>query len=191
MRRIALLVAAFGLFGCASVNFSMLNPGAKEFHPKAIAVLPATVGEHEAARDVIDVVVSKSLAGRGWFENVVDASTLKAQAESAPDLANDLSTYIQKVNTLGISDSALAGKLHGSLKADALFLTYVTAWGYGRTEGSKVGRVGLGIKLVDASTGTVMWKANHELVEDYWIFKPKLDGMAEELLDLLLKEMPH
>jgi TolB-like protein len=135
--------------------------------------------------------VSKNLAKKGWFENVVDASSIKTRVTSSAEMSNDLSTYLQKVNSLGVSDPALSAKLRASTKADALFLTYVTAWSYGRQEGSKVARVGLGIRLVDASTGTIMWKANHELVEDYWMFRPKLDDLAEELLAFLLEEMPH
>ena len=191
MTRIIILMVVLGFSGCANVNFSMLGPGAKDFHPKTIAVLPPTVGEREAARGMVDAIVSKGLAKRGWFENVVDAATINAQVENSPDVASDLTAYIERINTLGVSDPTLAAKLRDTLKADALFLTYVTAWDYGRVEGSKVGRVGLGVKLVDASTGTVIWKANHDKVEDYWFFKPKLGKMAEELLDMLLKEMPH
>jgi hypothetical protein len=54
-----------------------------------------------------------------------------------------------------------------------------------------VARVGLGVKLVDASKGTVIWKANHELVEEYTLFRPKLNKMTDELLAMLFKEMPH
>ena len=186
---IALLFITFN--GCSGLNFSQLSPDAKNFHPKTIAVLPATVGEYEASRDVIDGVVSKKLTKSGWFTNVTDAQTIKTQLTSSPELSADVQAYIQKMNTLGISDSVLAGKLRESLKANALFMTYVTSWGYGRLDGNKIGRVGLGVKLIDASKGTVIWKANHELITEYTFFAPKLPKMAEEVLAVLLKEMPH
>ncbi len=191
MRRVALFLTLLGFFGCTTVNFSLVNPAAKDFHPRTVASLPPTVGEYEAARDVVDVVIAKGLIEKGQFENVLDAATIKTMMESSPELINDVSTYIQRVNTLGVSDKALASRLRDALKTDAFFLTYVTAWGYGRMEGSKVGRVGLGVKLVDPSTGTIMWKANHDMVKDYWFFKPKLNDMAGEVLAILLKEMPH
>ncbi|MFQ5779808.1 MAG: hypothetical protein ACE5HN_03365, partial [Nitrospiria bacterium] len=85
----------------------------------------------------------------------------------------------------------LDARLRNTVNADAFFLTYVTSWGYGTMEGEKVGRVGLGVKLVDASKGAVIWKANHELIEGYWLLKPKLNGIADDVLDLLIDEMPH
>ncbi|MFQ5580872.1 MAG: hypothetical protein ACE5FZ_09685 [Nitrospiria bacterium] len=179
------------IVGCGGLNFSQISPEARNFHPKTIAILPATVGQYESARDVVDVAASKNLANRGWFDNVIDVTSIKAQTSRTPELANDLSAYIQRINTLGISDSEMAKRLHNRLKADALFLTYITSWGYGRMEGNKVGRVGLGLKLVDASKGTIIWKANHELTEDYLLFKPKLDNIADDVLEVLLDEMPH
>jgi len=191
MKKTLLLLVLTFLAGCGGLNFSQISPEAQNFHPRTIAVLPATVGQYESARDIVDVAVSKNLANRGWFDNVVDVTTIKTQTSNAPELATDLAAYIQRINTLGVSDSELAGRLHNKLKADALFLTYITSWGYGRMEGSKVGRVGLGLKLVDASKGTIIWKANHELTEDYLLFKPKLNHIANDVLEILLDEMPH
>ena len=190
MKKFIALIICF-LTGCSSINYSQLSPDSKSFHPKTIAVLPATIGEHESARDVIDLAVSMKLVRTKWFANVVDAGSVKTQVTQSSEISDDLGKYIQQLNTLGVSDPALSGKLKEGLNADALFLTYVTSWGYGRSDGNKVARVGLGVKLVDASKGTVIWKANHELVEEYTIFKPKLNNMTDELLTMLLKEMPH
>ncbi len=186
---LALLI--FGVSGCASLNFSQTSPEAKDFHPRKLAVLPATVGAYEAGRDAVDMVASSRLAKTGWLAQVTDALTVKGRMISEPELSNDVTEYIQKMNTAGVSDAALAGKLKTGLDADALFLTYVTAWEYGRMEGSKVAKVGIGVRLVDANTGAIVWKANHERVEKYWVSKPALDKILERLMDELLKEMPH
>ena len=191
MRLVLFLLVALSLASCASINFSQLGPEAKDFHPKTIAVLPATVGEHEPARDIVDTIVSQSFVKTGWYDNIADAVTIKTQLTNSPELAKNIGNYIQQLNTLGVSDPALTTKLREALQTDALFLVYVTSWGHGRLEGNKVARVGLGVRLIDASKGTVMWKANHELIEEYWVIKPTLDKMAEELMALLLKEMPH
>lgn len=188
---IVLIFAALSFTGCASINFSQLSPAAKDFHPKTIAVLPATVGEYEPARDIIDTIVSQSLAKTGWYDNIADAITIKTHVTSSPELASNIGNYIQQLTTLGVSEPALTAKLRESLHTDALFLVYVTSWGYGRLEGNKVARVGLGVKLIDASKGTVMWKANHEIIEEYTLFKPKIEDMADKLMKLLMKEMPH
>ncbi|MBI5642837.1 MAG: hypothetical protein HY954_05115 [Deltaproteobacteria bacterium] len=176
--------------GCGGINFNEVSPDAKGFSPQTIAVLPATVGEYEASRNIVDGVVSKRLAETGLFENVVDSSAIKTQLADSTDLASSMEGYIQRLNTLGISDAAVAARLKDAVHADAFFLTYVTAWGYGRQEGNKIARVGLGIKLVNSSTGAVVWKANHELTEDYMMLKPDLAKLSEKLLSKMLKEIP-
>lgn len=184
------LFTAVSLSGCGGLNFSQTSPEAKDFSPSSVAVLPATVGEHESSRSIIDEAVSKKLKETGAFEAVTDGSEVAQKLASSAEVANSMEGYIQKLNTLGISDAAASAKLGDSLQTDALFLTYVTSWGYGRQEGNKIARVGLGIRLVNASTGTVVWKANHELTEEYWMIKPDLAGLSEKLLSIMLKEIP-
>lgn len=177
--------------GCAGVNFSQVNPEAKDFHPKTIAVMPATVGEYESSRDIIDQVISSSLLKTGYFENIVDSTNVRTQIANSTELANDVSSFIQKLNTIGVADTEAVSRIKAAVNSEALFLTYVTTWGYGRSEGSKVARVGLGVKLVNATNGQLVWKANHEITEDYTIMKPNLDKMAREVMKVLIKEMPR
>lgn len=194
MRRLAsaiMFVLIAALAGCAGLNFSQLSPEAKDFHPKTIAVLPATIGEHESARDVAEAVVAKKLSESMWYEAVVDSAAVKKMITESKELGDNVQNYIQQVNTLGTSDAAQTQKLRDGLQVDALLLTSVTAWEYGRMEGNKVAKAGLGLKLVDAATGVIVWKANHELVDEYLAVKPSLDRLAEKLMKRLMKEMPH
>lgn len=191
MKRLVSIFILMGLFGCAGLNYSQISPDAGDFHPKTIAILPATVGGYEAARDVVDTVVSDNLAKSGWYDKVADTAAIKTQITNSAELAKDIEGYMHKLNTIGISDPSLSSKIRNALQADALVLTYVTSWGYGRMEGNKIARIGLGIRLVDASKGTIIWKANHELIKDYWFVKPDLNKVANELMGIFLKEMPH
>lgn len=194
MRRLAsaiMFVLIAALAGCAGLNFSQTSPEAKDFHPKTIAVLPATIGEHESARDVAEAVVAKKLSESMWYEAVVDSAAVKKMITESKELGDNVQNYIQQVNTLGTSDAALTQKLRDGLQVDALLLTSVTAWEYGRMEGNKVAKAGLGLKLVDAATGVIVWKANHELIDEYLAVKPSLDRLAEKLMKRLMKEMPH
>jgi hypothetical protein len=188
---LTLVSALLLLAGCAGIEFSQLSPEARDFHPRTIAAIPATVGEYEAARDTVDAIVYRKLVRSEWYENVLDAGSIRAKTTESKEFSDDLGSYVQKLNTLGLSDAALSVKLRETLMSDAFFLTYVTSWGYGRQEGEKIARVGLGVKLVDAAKGTVIWKANHEIVEDYVVMKPSLEKITEEVMDALMKEMPH
>lgn len=191
MKKILLILFVAVLSGCAGVNFSQVNPEAKDFHPRSIAVMPATVGEYESSRDIVEQVVSSRLLKTGYFENVVDSTSVKTQVAGSAELANDISSFIQKLNTIGVSDKEAISRIKTSVNTEAVFLTYVTSWGYGRSEGNKVARVGLGVKLVNADNGQLVWKANHEITEDYTIMKPDLNDMAEDVLEVLIKEMPR
>ncbi|MBI2413566.1 MAG: hypothetical protein HYV24_10205 [Deltaproteobacteria bacterium] len=183
------VIAAF-LTGCGGLNFSQVSPDAKDFSPSSIAVLPATVGEFESSRSTIDDLVSRKLLETGLFDEVKESATIKNQVSGSSEIASSMEGYIQRLNTLGISDAAVSSKLKDALHADAFFLAYVTSWGYGRQGGDKVARVGLGIRLINPSNGTIVWKANHELVEEYWMIKPDLGKLAEKLLSEMFEEMP-
>jgi hypothetical protein len=54
-----------------------------------------------------------------------------------------------------------------------------------------VAKVGLGIKMVDAGTGKILWKAGHHITEKYLLIKPKLNDVAKDLVKKMLAEMPH
>lgn len=185
-----LFVFASFLAGCGGLNFSQVSPDAKDFSPSSIAVLPATVGEFESSRSVIDDLASRKLLETGLFNEVKDSATIKNQVAGSSEIASSMEGYIQRLNTLGISDANVSTKLKDALHADAFFLAYVTSWGYGRQGGDKVARVGLGIRLINPSNGTIVWKANHELVEEYWMIKPDLGKLAEKLLSEMFEEMP-
>lgn len=191
MKRLYVLFLLSAITACSGINFSEVNPDAKSFHPKTIAVLPANVGEYDSSRDEIDSAISSTLVKTKWFANVIDARTIKTQIAHSSELADDLSKYFRNLNSFGISDPALTAKLKNELHADALFVSNVTSWGYGRQDGDSVGRVGLSVKLIDDSNGKIMWKAEHELVKSYTFFKPKLHDMTDDLLSMLVKNMPH
>ena len=138
-----LFCTAIAIAGCGGINYSQLSPEADNFHPTSIAIFPATVGEHEAARGIVETVLSKKMVEGDLFENVVDSMTIKTRLKSSTVFANDMQAYIQKLNALGVSDPTIVAQLQDTLKTDAFFLTYITSWGYGRLEGNKVAKVEL------------------------------------------------
>lgn len=192
MRKFVLLLClAILSSGCAGVNYSSVHPEARDFHPQAIGILPVIAGDHLSAADVADKTVSESVAKTGWFPQVVDAGSTRSQLAASQDLSAQATAYIQKLTTLGISDKDLAGKIAETMKVDALLLASVTSWGYGRLEGNKIGKVGLALQLISAKSGVVLWKASHEKTQKYWVIKPDLGELALEVMEQLLKEIPH
>jgi len=182
MNRKSVFITIFliSLSGCSGLDFSHVGPDAENFHPKRIAVLPETVGMHESARGIVNIAVSKVLAKKGWYEGVVNGETIKTKTMTSPELEKEIALFVAQVHSQGVSDPDRAAKLAEVLHADDFFLTDVTAWEYSREAGGKICRVGLAVKLIDAANGAVIWKAKHELVKDYWVFKPKINDVADK-----------
>jgi TolB-like protein len=66
----------------------------------------------------------------------------------------------------------------------------VNSWEYVRKEGDNVGRVGLSLRLIDAATGTTVWKSRHERSDSYMFIKPSLKDIAKELAGEMINYMP-
>ena len=90
----------------------------------------------------------------------------------------------------GQSDKDSALKLGKAMNVDSFLVVRVNSWEYMRKEGDNVGRVGLSIRLVDATTGTTVWKARHERSSSYMFYRPNLKDIAKELAAEMIKAMP-
>jgi hypothetical protein len=84
----------------------------------------------------------------------------------------------------------MANKLGQLVQADALVVPKVNHWEYGRAEGDSFGKVGFGLRLIDATTGTIVWKGRHDKVKTYMVFKPSLKDIAEDLSEYMVKYLP-
>jgi hypothetical protein len=165
------------------------GPSAGTFKPKTIAVLPSMVGGYEGAREASQQVLASALGKTRRYETVISPDQVNAAfvAKEASDL---LAAYYSKLDTTGQSDPGMAGKLGQLVQADALLIPKVNHWEYGRAEGDSFGKVGFGLRLVDASNGALIWKARHDKVKTYMVFKPALKDIAEDLAETLVKYMP-
>jgi TolB-like protein len=90
----------------------------------------------------------------------------------------------------GQSDKDSAVKLGKALNVDSFLVVRVNSWEYVRKEGDNVGRVGLSLRLVDATTGTTVWKARHERSSSYMFYRPNLKDVAKELAAEMINAMP-
>ncbi len=179
------------LIGCGSIRYCWVAQGTGNFHPKRIGVLPVYVGPFEEARGIIDQVIAGVLIEKGWFTDVVAPDTVKGQMQSNDDLRKYVSGYIAKLRTVNFSDPDLSRKIGEGYHVDAFLVVNLEHWDYTVEREDKIARVGLGLKLVEAETGKITWKACHSIAEGYWLFKPDLPDVAKDVAKKMLNYMPH
>jgi hypothetical protein len=191
LTRSFLVLSVMILFGCGGIRYSQVAPNAKDFHPKKIGVLSVDVGAFEEARDVIDKIIAGVLVNTGWFSDVVTSETINNRMRSDDELLKTVSDYIAKLKTVNFSDADLSTKIGEAYDIDAFLIVNVDYWHYTVEGNDKVAKVGLGLKLVEAVTGDIIWKAGHHESEDYWFIKPALPDVADGLVNDMLDHMPH
>ena len=186
-----ILLFVLSLMACGGLRYSQLDTDAKNFHPKRIGVLPVDVGTYEEARGSVDLIVAGALVEKKWFDDVVAGDTMKQLLTSNEEFRKTVFDYTVKLKTVNFSDPDLSKKIGDIAKVDAFLIINIDYWSYTKENDKKIGKVGFGVKMVEAGTGKIMWKAGHHLEESYSIFKPALPDVAKKLIKQLLDEMPH
>lgn len=175
--------------GCGGLQEVWEGPSAATFRPKTIAVLPPMVGAYEGARESSQAVLVSVLSKSGRYQSVVSPDQVNG-AFSAKEAGDLLAAYYSKLDTTGQSDPAMAMKLGQLVQAEALLVPKINNWEYGRAEGDSFGKIGMGVRLIDAGTGAIIWKGRHDKVKTYMMFKPALKDIAEDLSEYIVKYMP-
>jgi len=165
------------------------GPTAETFKPKTIAVLSSIVGAYEGARDAPQQLLMSALKKTGRYEMVISSDQVNS-AFGAKEASDLLGAYYSKLETTGQSDPGMASKLGQLVQADALLIPKVSNWEYSRADGNSFGNVGFGLRLVDASNGALVWKARHDKVKTYMMFKPALKEVAEDLAETMVQYLP-
>lgn len=181
----------FMILACGGLRYSQLAPEAKDFRPKKIGLLPVDVGTYEEARGVIDDIIAGELVKRKWFQDVVAADTVSRQLQANEELRKAVTEYVAKLKTVNFSDPELSKIIGRIVSVDAFLIVNVDYWQYTMENKDKIAKVGMGVKMIDAGTGVVMWKASHHEIETYKLFKPELAKVAKKLATVMIDEMPH
>ncbi|MGZ3635418.1 MAG: hypothetical protein ACXWMO_06895, partial [Syntrophales bacterium] len=166
------MLLLLALAGCSGIRYSEVAPEAKNFHPKRIGVFPVDVGTYQEARGVIDQIITAVLIDTKWFTDVVAADAISRQMQSSEELRKAFLDYTSKLQAVSYSDPDLSRKLGEMIKVDAFLLANVDYWNYTVEKGDKVAKVVMGVKMIDAASGRVMWTAGHHEVADYILMKP-------------------
>ena len=189
--RVLLLCLLLLLVGsCGGLQEVWEGPGAKMFRPQAIAVLPPMASQYDNAREDIQGVLSESLNKTASIERVVSPENVTDIFQASKEAFDALVFYFSRLEMTGQSDKDSAVKLGKALNVDSFLVVRVNSWEYMRKEGDNVGRVGLSLRLVDATTGITVWKARHERSSSYMFYRPNLKSVAKELADEMIKAMP-
>jgi hypothetical protein len=183
-------VALLLLAGCSGLQEAWEGPGAKGFAPQAIAVLPPMASQYDSAREDIQEVLAVALRRQGHIERVMLPESVTDIFQSSKPAFDSLVFYFSRLEMTGQSDKDSAMALGKALTVDSFLVVRVNSWEYVRKEGDNVGRVGLSLRLVDATTGTTVWKARHERSSSYMFFKPNLKDIAKELALEMISYMP-
>ena len=185
------ILLALGLSGCGTLLYSQASPEARDFHPQSIGVLPMEVGPFEEARNFVDDIIAAELVKRKWFRSVIAADAVRRSLESGDEMKKAVSDYLAKLKALSYSDPELSRRIGDLMQVDALLIARVDFWQYTTDGKDKFAKVGMGVDLVDAKSGRIVWKASHHILEDYWVLKPELTGVAKKLTAMMIGEMPH
>lgn len=186
-----IVVLVVTVVGCGGLRYSQVAPEAKDFHPKKICVLPADAGSYEESKGVIDQVIAGVLVEKKWFTDVITADTVSNQIKANEELRKIYLDYTSKLKAVNFSDPELSRRMGEIIKADAFLLVNVDYWLYTRENDNKVAKVGMGIKMINASSGAIIWSASHYETDEYVLLQPKLSDVAQSVANKMIKEMPR
>lgn len=187
----AAVLALLIILGCGGLRYSQVSPEAREFHPKKVGILPVDLGTYEEARGVIDGIIAGDLAKRKWFQDVVAADTVGQQIRSNEEFRKTVEQYLAKLKMVNFSDPDLSKAIGRMAGVEAFLVVNLDYWQYTMENKEKLAKVGMGVKMIDAGTGKVMWKASHYESENYRWMRPELVDVAKKMVSLMMDEMPH
>lgn len=179
----------------APIRYAERDPDLKDFHPRTIGLLYIDAGAYPEARGVIDEIITTDLINRRWFTTVLTSDALKNQLKNDQELQKTVADYLLKLKTVNYSDPALSRQIGDSLKIESFLLVTVDSWNYATEQKEKatqdVAKAGLSMKLVEAATGRIAWKAGHNIVKEYTFLKPDLKDVGKSVVSVMIDAMPH
>lgn len=185
------VLAAWLCAGCEGLRFIQTAEEAKDFHPKSIGVLPADVGIYKDAGGKIDGIITEVLVGTKWYITVIGGEEIRKRIEANEELRKSVDVYIAKLRELNFSDPELCKVIAELCGIEAILIPTVDVWEYTMLAGDKVARVGISMRLVDTKTGKTMWKAGHQVTEEYRFLKPELTSLGRSMVRKMVDRMPH
>jgi hypothetical protein len=189
---VVLALLLLSVTGCGGgLRYSQIEPEAKDFHPRRVAVLPAETTAFPEAKGAIDRLFAEVLSERKWFTAVVGGEEIGRRLKTDGELRQVTEDYLAKREKVSFSDPALSGRIGVLTDTEALLFVRVDYWNYTTENDKKVGKVNLSITMIEVRTGKTLWTAVHQKISDYMIIKPDLPDVARALIREMIGYMPH
>jgi len=179
------------LTGCGGIRFAQTAPEAEGFHPQALALLSLDVVGYEESREALDRIIADEFAAEKRFRNFLSYQQVQRLLQENEPLRRTTTAYLAKLKAVNFSDSDLSKKIGELAGVDAFLLINFDYWYYTKEADKNVAKVGLGMKLINAATGVVIWKGGHDLTQKYVVFKPALSDVARDVIRQMVRAMPH
>ncbi len=199
MRKKLLLMFVLVIFvltaiACSGLRFSQLASEAGDFHPKRVIIFPLEMVMPEGTKEVraeVEKNIEGALIEKKWFTFVAGTENFNRQLLANEELNKAMTEYLAKLQTVNFSDPDLSKKIGELFNVDAFLMASVDSWDYIVVKDDKKAFVGMTMKLYEASTGKLMWKAGYDIKEDYMLIKPDLTKVARDVTRKLIAYMPH
>lgn len=192
--KLILMISVLTTMACAGLRFSESAPEAKGFHPQTIAVFPVEIWnseENKVVKAATENMIAGELVKKKWFKRVVDKETMNSKQLADEELNKAMKGYLAKLQALKFSDPDLSQKIGELAGVDAFLMVSIDEWSYAVERGENIAKVGMTMKLYEASTGNLIWKAGHDVKEDYIMIKPDLTKLALDVIYKMITYMPH
>ena len=176
--------------GCGGIRFSEVAPEARNFHPQSIAVLSLDVGGSNDAM-VVDGIIAREIKDRHSFNTVISLEEYQNVIREKEELRKASEEYIDKLRHLDYIDPELSKKIGIIAGVDAFLLVTVDYWYYTKEADKNIAKVGLGMMMINARTGSLIWKARHHMAVDYVLIKPVLSNIAGDVVKQMIDNMPQ
>src|SRR6186713_1258329 len=116
--------------GCGGLQEVWEGPGAKQFRPQTIAVLPPMASQYDSAREDIQEVLAGALNRQGSIERVVSPENVTDIFQASKEAFDSLVFYFSRLEMTGQSDRDSAIKLGKALNVDSFLVVRVNSWEY-------------------------------------------------------------
>lgn len=168
-----LCVTSIFLTGCATVDYSFVNPDARVGSEKKVAVFPFAVSiddyaalrvsKEEDATTLVNSIFVRELIRRTKYEIISPEEVNQILSIDKDKMSWICKSFFGDVYEKSALTSQRLHELGAALNAEAILVGKVTDFGLYQQDGVLWTGVGLQVKMVDVKTGEILWEARDKI----------------------------